>query len=211
MIIGMAALIYALCDPDTEEVRYIGKTSAGIDDRMKNHLSMARRGDSAYKSRWIRTLLREGKNPEGVALELVYNKDSWEERERWWIRFCKDLGCRLTNGSAGGDGRTGYKHTDEFKEILRNRMMGNQYGKGKKWTPEQRKKMMASRDPKKISEKVRGSRHARAKINETDVYNILTRLANGEKAKTISMDYPISYSSIRIIACRRSWRHVEWP
>lgn len=49
------------------------------------------------------------------------------------------------------------------------------------------------------------------KLTEVDVYEILTRLADGEKAKDLAEEYPVSYVSIRSIACRNSWRHVQWP
>jgi hypothetical protein len=55
--------IYALCEPETGEVRYIGKT----DDprrRHRKHVNSARSGDRTRQCAWIRDLLARGQRPE---------------------------------------------------------------------------------------------------------------------------------------------------
>lgn len=44
----------------------------------------------------------------------------------------------LANMTDGGDGQTGYRHTDEAKEKNRVASLGNQYAVGHKWTDEER-------------------------------------------------------------------------
>lgn len=211
MLLAMAT-IYALCDPDTEEVRYIGKTSSvSLYDRLKVHIFRAQHSTKSHRLAWIRGLLNQEKRPSICGLELIGPGIDWREREKWWIKFARGQGCKLTNMTEGGDGVEGLVCTPERREQVRQQMLGNQYGKGHKWTPEQRKKMMVSRTHETMSARTQGSKHPRAELTEEDVYEILTRLSNGEKAKSLAEEYPVAYVTIRGIACRNSWRHVQWP
>jgi hypothetical protein len=93
--------IYALVDPNTEEVRYVGKTQASVVRRLSDHISGARRNKQDYKSRWIRTLLRRGQSPLLVTIDEV-RADHWEELEKFWIESYRQQGSPLTNAHEGG-------------------------------------------------------------------------------------------------------------
>lgn len=56
-----------------------------------------------------------------------------------------------------------------------------------------------------------GSKHALARLKETDAASILNRIAAGEKHSEIASDYGIDKSLISHIGCRRIWRHVSGP
>lgn len=90
--------IYALCDPDTEEIRYVGQTACNPDRRIHAHIRLCARGieKNAAKSAWINSLLVNRKNPSIAILEQCDPKDA-NEREQWWIKFHADLGAKLTN------------------------------------------------------------------------------------------------------------------
>lgn len=115
--------IYALSDPDTGEVRYIGKA----DDphaRYLRHLGAQELNANSYKARWIRSLLRSGKKPEMFIVDSVPS-DQWQQAEREWIAACRDAGDRLTNTYAGGYGRqAGLKHPPEVVEKIRAGLTG---------------------------------------------------------------------------------------
>lgn len=90
--------IYALRDPRTEEVRYIGKSN-----NPRKRLSQHLRGDkiNRHKDSWIRELRREHLSPELVILEET-TPERWEQRERYWIKKGLEMGWPLTNISEGG-------------------------------------------------------------------------------------------------------------
>lgn len=50
--------IYALCDPDTEEVRYIGKSNS-TRRRYSDHINECRTNRKSHKISWIKSLLSE--------------------------------------------------------------------------------------------------------------------------------------------------------
>lgn len=61
----MTTFIYALCDPDTDMVRHVGKTT-NPKKRLRRHLQD---NDNTYKSRWINKLKSQGKSPRFQILE----------------------------------------------------------------------------------------------------------------------------------------------
>lgn len=75
--------IYALIDPITEQVRYVGKTN-NISDRMKRHLGNLNVDPNKHKVNWIKKLLRQGFKPILVVLEEC--GDDWPDREKCWIK-----------------------------------------------------------------------------------------------------------------------------
>ena len=61
---------------------------------------------------------------------------------------CIDLyrrrGARLVNVTPGGDGKTGARHSDEYKLKMSEKMRGNTYGVGRKHTDEARERISAT-------------------------------------------------------------------
>lgn len=96
----MTVYIYALCDPRTGEIRYVGKT-INIQERLKGHCGGK---VGTYKANWIAGLRLLGLKPVVEVLDVVENSDDedWQEEERFWIAYLRFLGCRLTNLDSGG-------------------------------------------------------------------------------------------------------------
>lgn len=94
--------IYALCEPDTMAVRYVGKANV-VAARMKGHRSEKR---STRKCRWLASLRYRGLAPVIRVLEEV-PANAWEMAERHWIARFRSEGCDLTNHTDGGDGVRG--------------------------------------------------------------------------------------------------------
>ncbi len=92
--------IYALKDPTTNEIRYVGKTNNPT-NRYAGHLSD--KNNRLHKTRWINTLKENGLLPVIEILECA-SRDNWKERERYWIKKCRSEGANLTNISIGGEG-----------------------------------------------------------------------------------------------------------
>jgi group I intron endonuclease len=95
----MPKTIYALVDPRTGDVRYVG-ASVDIKRRLREHMQRSKHLDS-HSARWIRQLLDEGLRPSVWQLAIV--EDGWQEIERYWINVFRGL-FRLTNIMDGGQG-----------------------------------------------------------------------------------------------------------
>lgn len=92
------AEIYALKDPTTLEVRYIGKANDSI-KRFRKHISDAkRRSYPVY--RWINKLMSKGMVP---VLEVLLITNDWVADEVTMIKEYKDKGCKLLNIALGGN------------------------------------------------------------------------------------------------------------
>lgn len=90
--------IYALCDPRTGGMRYIGKAN-NPDARLKSHLRDARKRTTPVY-RWINKLLREGVSPSMVVLAWTHD---WRAEERALIAKHRAGGVRLLNVAEGGE------------------------------------------------------------------------------------------------------------
>jgi hypothetical protein len=88
-------IIYALTDPDTGEVRYIGQTRK-LWQRYAQHL-LVPRGTSA-KLAWLKDLESKRKLPGLRILESV-PEDEGSSAERRWIRHWRSQGTSLLNYS----------------------------------------------------------------------------------------------------------------
>ena len=84
------------------EVRYVGKTSRTLRERLSQHISDARRGHNDHRSRWIRCSMRLGTLPVIEAIETCDNDGS--DSERRWIALYRSSGARLVNTTDGGEG-----------------------------------------------------------------------------------------------------------
>ena len=92
-------LIYALLNPDTLEVKYIGQSANGI-GRYTSHFHPNQLKLKTPKSDWINGLLVSGKYPAFVVLETCL-WDQLNEREMFWIDH---YGTQLVNTAKGGKG-----------------------------------------------------------------------------------------------------------
>lgn len=104
--------IYALCDPTTGEVRYIGKAD-NPKRRMICHSWDARRGLKTHKARWISSLRASERVPAVEILQEV-SSSGWQDAERYWIKLARMAGVRLTNTTPGGDGLGSGKDNPSF-------------------------------------------------------------------------------------------------
>lgn len=117
--------IYALRDPDTDEIRYVGVTCKPLRDRLSNHVHDAARGvNDSHTGRWIRNLLAKSKRPKITLLEETEDRN----REIFWISSGREYGLRLTNATDGGEGATGYKHSESIKALISARQIGHVVG-----------------------------------------------------------------------------------
>lgn len=87
--------IYALVDPLTRLVHYVGKAN-NPELRFTQHL---RDEDNKSKAEWIQSLHVQKQTPTLNILEEVSQIKAFE-REAWWITYYQNLGHPLTNSAA---------------------------------------------------------------------------------------------------------------
>jgi hypothetical protein len=104
--------IYALIDPSTNEVRYVGK-SKDPETRLIEHCKN-KQNIRSHKTHWIDDLKKRNLIPK---LKIIEECDDliWEKREIYWIEFYKKIGLVLTNSTSGGEG--GAVDTETRKRI----------------------------------------------------------------------------------------------
>lgn len=112
----MITYIYSLTDPNTFLVRYVGKSNKPK-RRLCSHITRSKELKN-HIGNWVRSLLNKGQKPILNILEKV-DESVWQEAERKWIKYYRDLGNDLTNFTDGGDkgcptyGRLGKKNSPE--------------------------------------------------------------------------------------------------
>lgn len=104
--------IYTLTDPETNKVRYVGKTN-NINQRYKAHLNRARK-NQIHKKNWIETLKKKGLKPIIEVIDIV-PIENWIFWETYWIAQFRTWGFDLINYTLGGDGCT-FANQTSFKK-----------------------------------------------------------------------------------------------
>lgn len=135
--------IYTLNDPDTNEIKYVGKTTQSLKKRLAQHIRETYRF-STYKGNWVKSLLFKGKLP--IIEVLDESNNNWQELESYWITQLKAWGFKLTNMTDGGDGNNNQVFS---KETLQRKSLAL---KGIKRPKEVREKISKSHKGKKLSQ-----------------------------------------------------------
>lgn len=131
--------VYSLADPESGDIRYIGKT-CNIKQRLTGHISSSRCSFEAnpYKARWIQQLMNKDLKPLLSVLENGIG-ETWETAEKYWISFYLSAGAKLTNLTKGGEGPTGAFVGEATRKKLSERF------KGRIFTPEWKAKISAAK------------------------------------------------------------------
>lgn len=94
---------------------YVGKTTGTLEKRFKGHIRTAKSGKGFYLHASIR---QHGEKNFIPSILEECHIDQLDVRERYWIEF---LGAHVTgyNLTTGGEGASGYKHSDECRDRMR--------------------------------------------------------------------------------------------
>lgn len=95
--------IYALLDPRTNTIKYVGRTVQPLEFRLRNHIRDAKIGKQHQRAIWIRELLDAETKPLIQKLEIVPN-DLAHDAEREWTKRLLDEGHLLVNSNLAGGG-----------------------------------------------------------------------------------------------------------
>lgn len=95
--------IYVLRNPITEEIFYVGQTKMPLEVRLNGHI--AQTGSNREKINYIKAILDAGEKPiieaiETIATTCYIDTMAVNEREIYWIRYHKSVGCNLLNIAA---------------------------------------------------------------------------------------------------------------
>ena len=107
--------IYVLLDPNTLEIRYVGKTK-NCYQRFRHHLVNSANKKS-HKRSWINSLREQGLKPIMQIIDEV-EESEWQFWEQHWIVQLKCWGFNLVNHTAGGDGLTKGNQTSFRKGFI---------------------------------------------------------------------------------------------
>lgn len=168
--------VYAMSDPRTNEVRYVGITANTLPKRRSLHVYRAKRSDrNDPVCLWIRELIADGLRPNIFLLEETDDP----LREHWWIAYFRSFGSSLTNGNGGGLGNE-FIPTEVRKKIA-DTLTGRKLGPH---SPEHKARISASNTGKTHSEETRAKlREARLKQD-----NPAKKLTDAQ-AESIRRDY----------------------
>ena len=225
--------IYALCHPETNEIKYIGKTSHPK-KRLTQHICSLR---SNHKSNWIRSLLNEDLYPKMIIISEVKITE-WEYWEQYYIDKYKKDGCKLTNqtkgGRGGADDRTlmpdtikkmrlaqlGKKHTPETKEKQRQSKLelhasgAKPYLVGLKKAQEINKtnKELGIKKTPETTEKWLSSRKNNGKLWHTpDTCEKIRKTSKGRKRSSESIAKMVKANSIPVVQLTMNGEFIrEW-
>lgn len=119
--------IYALVDPVSKQIRYIGVTKRNLNLRFKEHIfySLYSKGRSSrtYKANWIKRLNSKNLFPEIKLLLEVTNSEDAYKAEIALIAHYKQF-CKLTNGTIGGESTKGRVVTEESRKKMSTSHLG---------------------------------------------------------------------------------------
>jgi DNA-binding transcriptional regulator YdaS (Cro superfamily) len=200
--------IYALADPRTGEVRYIGKAVDPV-RRLQQHLTPFQL--SRYKSKknsWIKSLLDAGVTPTLHVLELV-DYQAANEAEIRWIAKALGMGARLTNGTAGGDG--GAITDPDAKARVRAAHVGRKTSDATKKkmsisakariTPEERERLRSISNGKPPVH--HGEKNPMTKLSDVQVRQLRELAAAGEDLRSLAAEFGITPASVTQLVCGR--------
>lgn len=131
--------IYALCEPDSRTVRYIGKT-VNLTRRFRDHVRESHKSKT-YLGNWLKSVLGMGKVPNMVVL-CETSEDLGSQEEIRYITAARAIGIRLTNATDGGEGMLNPSPETRARMGLAHR--GNKYNLGRKLSLEHRAKISAA-------------------------------------------------------------------
>lgn len=190
--------IYALTDPETNIIRYVGKT-INPTERLRGYRHLRVHSPQTHCRSWIQSLQKQGLQPAMVVCDTCDDETTANDLERAWITLFRMAGVPLTNHTDGGEGITGYKHTEEDCRRMGNTRRGkplsekhcqaiSEGNKGKHPSEETIQKCRDARSKRSHEENIASygrlkSEETRRKIGE----KALGRIVSDETRKKLSL------------------------
>lgn len=163
----MKISIYVLKHPITFEIRYVGKTSNKLNDRLSSHIWEARKsGRKNRRIAWIKSILNLELRPIIEEVDFAETNEEANRKERHYISTLQNL----VNSQPGGDGNPpGYKFKKRYVPPK-----GIQPSHLKEYKPWSTGKPLPKLVREKISKKQKGITNPK-KLKAVDVINTETK------------------------------------
>lgn len=206
--------IYGLHDPRTMDLRYIGKSDRPV-ERLMNQMNERA---NTHRCHWLGELRAAGLRPVQFIIDATPFGTDWQPIECAYIAAARAMGCRLTNGTDGGDGvpglgpeslarmRTawlGRKHRPESRTKMSAANMG------RKHTDEYREMMRQIMSVREFTETHRQRiREGVQKLTSDQVREIRVALAAGERQRDIGARFGVHQGTISDLARGRTYQHI---
>jgi group I intron endonuclease len=135
----MITYIYTLSDPNTNIVKYVGKT-INPKIRFRTYIKQAKKGKrNNLVINWVKSLLKNNMEPK---MEIIDEIDGpWEWLEQYWISQMKAWGFKLKNMTDGGDSnpmdnlQNRVKVSNHMKNLIKSSEWCENISKSKKGVP----------------------------------------------------------------------------
>ena len=119
--------IYVLKCPEGN-IRYVGKTNSPK-KRLSSHISEAKKGKGRrHVLNWVHSLLSKSLIPSMEIIE-VCTEENWQEREKYWVEYYRNIIPNLCNNADGGLGGTGTKNFSKEELLKKKKVMSNTFSK----------------------------------------------------------------------------------
>jgi hypothetical protein len=217
--------IYALIDPRTDEVRYIGKAKDPA-RRLRDHLQPSQISrHRSHKNSWLKGLLAAGHEPQLLILDSEITAEDVDNAERLWISLYRVWDATLTNGTDGGDGGAMSSEIAKAAGLKRRGRI-----RGVEEAENSRRALRAHWDinhPEAAERRARrskvvrslglippvhiGENNPQARFTEADVLTIREAHAAGTTRRKLAEDYATSVSQVSYIVTGQAWAHVGGP
>jgi hypothetical protein len=199
--------IYAMVDPRTGLIRYIGKTIHSLRHRRSAHIHDARSGKNGHRCKWIRSLLFSGLRPTIIEIESCSGNGFAEEI--FHIRLAKKDGIKLVNDTDGGEGCLGLRHSAKTKEKL------SRIGRGRPHSAEHKKNISEGLVGRMVGDSMRRKISAKHNLPDSWFQNpkpheYLEKLSIATKRLWANREYAEKIrKSLKAIAASRKGRPVS--
>lgn len=183
----MTTKIYTLTDPNTNKVRYVGKSN---NPKLRYNKHCVLSNKNTHKNNWINKLLKENKKP---ILDIIDEVpiENWVFWETYWISQFKTWGFNLVNNTNGGDGCT-FGNQTSFKKGQKS------WNKGIAKTAQAKEHLRKINLGKKYSDEIKKARSERTKGKPPT--NINDFINGGEKTRFKKGQKPWNKGASGIIA-----------
>lgn len=182
--------IYGLKDPESQEIRYVGKTKH-LKARFWRHLHS---DEKTHKGCWINCLKRKNLFPILEILEHCLESE-WVEREKFWIKHYKDLGNALTNATEGGEGVTkppGSKLSIEHRQAISNGRKGIKFTEEHKINIGLAQKGRTASEETKIKMSLNSGVKGKPRSEETRL-----KISQAQKGRKLTEEHKLKLSNAR--------------
>lgn len=208
---------------------YIGK-SVSPKSRWNDHLSIARTGkpkDGSFNVIHAAIKKYNSDNFSFIILsEHISEEDAFIEEKRL-IKLAKEVGDEIYNITDGGEGVSGYRHTEESKKLM------SEQRKGRKQSLESRQKQSRTMTGRIRSEehcksisrvktgvpnpgagiknsiRFQGENARSAKLTEQQSIEVMNLINQGLQLKTIAEKYQLAPCTVSDIKTKRTWKHLS--